>query len=194
MGSHGVPEKDQGGGAWDTWPRARRIRPKKSHPVHHLNSTRKWTQTCGGDFHPREPAAGNWQYVRGKAAWPLKSERSAKQGRATVSSVCKSWCGMVSNQGEPARSSLRGHCYYGGCLTACSDLRHMPGRVPRGTDAEERHRFHELLFWNFQCQVWDDKDPLPASESQVGCAATAQKSGDSVTFVCSPAWVSCSRS
>lgn len=22
----------------------------------------------------------------------------------------------------------------------------------------DRHRFHELLFWNFQCQAWDDKE------------------------------------
>eukprot|EP00439_Symbiodinium_sp_Y106_P031769 s7596_g3.t2 len=56
-----------------------------------------------GDFHPREPTAGNWQYCRGKESQP---------GRVSVITVTTG----------------------------------------------ERHRFHELLFWNFQCQVWDDKD------------------------------------
>eukprot|EP00435_Cladocopium_sp_Y103_P019871 s278_g4.t2 len=26
------------------------------------------------------------------------------------------------------------------------------------TAAKDRHRFHELLFWNFHCQAWDDKE------------------------------------
>ncbi|CAJ1447404.1 unnamed protein product [Effrenium voratum] len=35
----------------------------------------------------------------------------------------------------------------------------QPGRISVVTvTTGDRHRFHELLFWNFQCQAWEDKE------------------------------------